>query len=76
LDFASTLVFFLFIFTACLLLSTFLENMGGLNCISLVVFAVGGGDTYLLAASYRHLLHQWQKALEKGEGFGERDGFL
>jgi hypothetical protein len=25
--------------------------------------------TYLLAASYRHLLHQWQKALEKGEGF-------
>jgi hypothetical protein len=50
--------------------------MGGLNCISLVVFAVGGGDTYLLAASYRHLLHQWQKALEKGEGFGERDGFL
>jgi hypothetical protein len=54
----------------------YLENMGGLNCISLVVFAVGGGDTYLLAASYRHLLHQWQKALEKGEGFGERDGFL
>jgi hypothetical protein len=30
-----------------------------------VVVVVGGGDTYLLAASYRHLLHQWQKALER-----------